>query len=190
MGTREDPPTDAQCAFAHGLGELKQKTHVPNNYKTQICKQFREQMHCPYGSRCQYLHETQALRQGGAADLRYSAVLRMNLEHFATRLQAQASAADEDVFKTLMEKGAKFKNFYPRPRLAVFKDITTTTTTTTTTTSKDPASPALPHAEGECASPLVNSVKCDHLSLLTGNASDNTAPSDEDIISEGEPHQQ
>lgn len=77
-------------------------------------------MFCPYGPRCQFLHESQGLR----GELPYSAVLRMNIQHFGTRLQAQASVEDEDIFKTLMEKGAKFKNFYSRPRLAVFKNLT------------------------------------------------------------------
>ncbi len=68
-----------------------------------------------------------------------------------------------------MEKGAKFKNFYSRPRLGVFKNLT---------------------HKGDCvtSSPVVTSVKYTlDVSFTTGNSSDNTAPSDEDTISEEEP---
>lgn len=44
------------CSFAHGHDELKQKTDVPKNYKTKLCKRFHKQMYCPYGARCQFLH--------------------------------------------------------------------------------------------------------------------------------------
>lgn len=39
------------CAFAHGEHELVSKHHVPNNYKTKMCKQFHEEGYCPYGNR-------------------------------------------------------------------------------------------------------------------------------------------
>ena len=29
-----------KCAFAHGKHEVRQKVHVPHNYKTQICKNY------------------------------------------------------------------------------------------------------------------------------------------------------
>lgn len=32
------------------------KAFVPKNYKTKPCKAFHENMHCIYGSRCQFLH--------------------------------------------------------------------------------------------------------------------------------------
>ena len=49
----------AQCNFAHGKHELRLKTHINLHYKIKTCNQFSEAGFCPYGSRCQYLHETQ-----------------------------------------------------------------------------------------------------------------------------------
>jgi hypothetical protein len=49
----------AKCAFAHGVHELSEKRNLPNNYKTKICKQFHEEMYCPYGSRCLFIHLSQ-----------------------------------------------------------------------------------------------------------------------------------
>lgn len=46
----------SKCAFAHGFEELSEKKHLPNNYKTKICKQFHEELYCSYGSRCQFIH--------------------------------------------------------------------------------------------------------------------------------------
>ncbi|CAD8061248.1 unnamed protein product [Paramecium sonneborni] len=45
-----------QCAFAHGKHEMRQKTHVPHNYKTQVCKNYTKFGYCCYGERCQFKH--------------------------------------------------------------------------------------------------------------------------------------
>lgn len=45
-----------KCMFAHGLKELTEKKHLPQNYKTKVCKQFHEEFYCPYGPRCQFIH--------------------------------------------------------------------------------------------------------------------------------------
>ena len=45
-----------KCAFAHGPGELREKTNILVNYKTKKCKQFFENGYCMYGMRCQFLH--------------------------------------------------------------------------------------------------------------------------------------
>ncbi|CAG9319204.1 unnamed protein product [Blepharisma stoltei] len=44
------------CAFAHGIHELREKTTLPNNYRTKKCKQFYELGYCLYGTRCQFKH--------------------------------------------------------------------------------------------------------------------------------------
>ncbi|EAR94717.3 zinc finger C-x8-C-x5-C-x3-H type protein (macronuclear) [Tetrahymena thermophila SB210] len=44
------------CAFAHGYHEVREKTHLPNNYRTKKCKNFHEIGFCLYGERCQFLH--------------------------------------------------------------------------------------------------------------------------------------
>ena len=46
----------SKCIFAHGSEELTEKKHLPQNYKTKVCKQFHEELYCPYGSRCQFIH--------------------------------------------------------------------------------------------------------------------------------------
>ena len=45
-----------KCAFAHGNVDIRIKNFVATNYKTKKCKQFFENGYCPYGSRCQFLH--------------------------------------------------------------------------------------------------------------------------------------
>lgn len=49
-----------RCAFAHGYDELRQKTHINNNYKTRPCKQFYELGYCMYGKRCQFKHKDES----------------------------------------------------------------------------------------------------------------------------------
>lgn len=48
--------TGMKCRFAHGSSELRPVSRHPK-YKTQPCKTFREQGHCPYGPRCLFIHE-------------------------------------------------------------------------------------------------------------------------------------
>ena len=45
-----------KCSFAHGAHELRRKAHINLHYRTKLCKQFSESHFCPYGQRCQYLH--------------------------------------------------------------------------------------------------------------------------------------
>lgn len=33
------------------------KTDVSQNYKTKLCKKFAANGYCPYGVRCQFIHE-------------------------------------------------------------------------------------------------------------------------------------
>lgn len=46
----------AKCQFAHGLGELRHVVRHPK-YKTTKCKSYWGSGHCPYGSRCRFIHE-------------------------------------------------------------------------------------------------------------------------------------
>lgn len=48
-----------QCSFAHGKNELRKKTHINLHYRTKLCKQFLDNHFCPYGYRCQYLHNAE-----------------------------------------------------------------------------------------------------------------------------------
>lgn len=46
----------AKCQFAHGLAELRHVVRHPK-YKTTKCKSYWGSGHCPYGSRCRFIHE-------------------------------------------------------------------------------------------------------------------------------------
>ena len=39
------------------MHELKQKKDIHKNYKTKQCKRFHKERFCPYGTRCQFLHD-------------------------------------------------------------------------------------------------------------------------------------
>lgn len=39
------------CSYAHGLHELREKTHLNTNYRSKICKLYHRQGGCPYGLR-------------------------------------------------------------------------------------------------------------------------------------------
>ena len=46
-----------QCSFAHGEKELQPKTHLHEKYKTRPCNRYFSEGFCPYGIRCQYIHD-------------------------------------------------------------------------------------------------------------------------------------
>ncbi|GMF44146.1 unnamed protein product [Phytophthora fragariaefolia] len=46
----------AKCQFAHGIAELRHVVRHPK-YKTTKCKSYWGSGHCPYGSRCRFIHE-------------------------------------------------------------------------------------------------------------------------------------
>lgn len=45
-----------KCCFAHGLEELRERTHLNDSYKLKVCKNYHEIGYCKYGQRCQYVH--------------------------------------------------------------------------------------------------------------------------------------
>lgn len=49
-------PFGKTCTFAHGLSELKLKTHISVKYKTKHCEKFYNIGYCSYGHRCQFIH--------------------------------------------------------------------------------------------------------------------------------------
>ena len=36
---------------------MRNKNHVPSKYKTKPCQKFNEEGFCPYGPRCQFVHQ-------------------------------------------------------------------------------------------------------------------------------------
>ena len=45
------------CAYAHGIENLRTKVTNTTAYRTKKCIQFFENGYCPYGSRCQFQHQ-------------------------------------------------------------------------------------------------------------------------------------
>lgn len=54
------------CAFAHGIQELREKTHISTRYRTQQCYHFFELGYCLYGQRCQFKHRAEASTAPGS----------------------------------------------------------------------------------------------------------------------------
>jgi butyrate response factor 1 len=46
-----------KCSFAHSREQLMNKTDVSVLYKTKLCKKFSTTGYCPYGIRCQFIHD-------------------------------------------------------------------------------------------------------------------------------------
>lgn len=45
------------CAFAHGVDELRKKSHVASRYKLAQCQSYHGgRFYCQYGQRCQFAH--------------------------------------------------------------------------------------------------------------------------------------
>jgi hypothetical protein len=82
------------CAFAHGKQELELKNHVPENYKTKVCKQFHEEGFCAYGNRCQFIHLG---IQKKMKKLRYSDTLKESTTQYETRSKASKASGFEDI---------------------------------------------------------------------------------------------
>lgn len=53
------------CCYAHGVHELRSKTHLNSNYKSKICKHFHGEGGCPYGLRYARLTQLPVLPHPG-----------------------------------------------------------------------------------------------------------------------------
>lgn len=100
----------SDCAFAHGEQELVSKHHVPNNYKTKMCKQFHEEGYCPYGNRWQFLH---LIIQKDVKKFNYWDIMSENLYQYQTRSKVISTESLEG----LMINPLKSK------RLSIFEEI-------------------------------------------------------------------
>ena len=45
-----------ECAFAHGIEELRRYSSQSNKCKNRLCKSFNEKSYCLFGKRCNYRH--------------------------------------------------------------------------------------------------------------------------------------
>ncbi|CAG9317254.1 unnamed protein product [Blepharisma stoltei] len=45
-----------KCAFAHGIEELRNKSHKSAKPKIPGCKMYQDKGYCIYGSKCQFSH--------------------------------------------------------------------------------------------------------------------------------------
>lgn len=93
------------CAYAHGVENLRSKVTNTTAYRTKKCIQFFENGYCPYGSRCQFQHQ-----------------LKNNIVN---------NPYDNDMsYKKILEIISKIENvrnikkLVDKPRLDVFKEIT------------------------------------------------------------------
>jgi len=84
------------CAFAHGINEIRQKAITTTNYKTKKCKQFFENGYCSYGTRCQFLHH-----------------LTENSQNFSYK----------KVISDLIDPKISSFEIIPRPRLKTFENL-------------------------------------------------------------------
>ena len=46
-----------KCSFAHGRRHMMVKTDVSVLFKTKLCKKYSTNGYCPYGIRCQFIHD-------------------------------------------------------------------------------------------------------------------------------------
>lgn len=108
----------ADCCFAHGRDELRNKTLFNYFYKTKVCKHFHKNGFCPYASRCQYFHfKTNQIYQELLDSLEKKLLIRMN-EDINSNLHAILDKSERNlgrlpVFKQFVAIDAK-KSLYER----------------------------------------------------------------------------
>ena len=93
------------CAYAHGIENLRSKVTNTTAYRTKKCKQFFENGYCPYGSRCQFQHQ-----------------LKNNIVNNPYDIGMSYKKILEIISK--IENIKNIKKLVEKPRLNVFKEIT------------------------------------------------------------------
>ena len=92
------------CAYAHGIENLRSKVTNSTAYRTRKCIQFFENGYCPYGSRCQFQHQLQSNIVNNPYDRKKT---------YKKILDTVSKIENVDNIKKLIGK----------PRLDVFKEI-------------------------------------------------------------------
>jgi hypothetical protein len=92
------------CAYAHGIENLRSKVTNSTSYRTRKCFQFFETGYCPYGSRCQFQHQlkTNIINNPYDRKMTYKKIL-------------------ETISK--LENVKNIKKLIEKPRLTIFKEI-------------------------------------------------------------------
>ena len=93
------------CAYAHGIENLRSKVTNTTAYRTKKCIQFFENGYCPYGSRCQFQHQ-----------------LKNNIINNPYDRQMSYKKILEIISKT--ENIKNIRKLVEKPRLNIFKEIT------------------------------------------------------------------
>jgi len=67
------------CAYAHGIENLRSKVTNSEFYRTKNCVSFFEKGFCPYGNRCQFRHglKTNIINNPYEKNMSYSKTLKM-----------------------------------------------------------------------------------------------------------------
>ena len=92
------------CAYAHGIENLRVKVTNTTAYRTKKCKQFFEIGYCPYGNRCQFAHHLKDNIMNNPYDNKMS---------YQKILEIISKIENIKNIKKLVEK----------PRLKIFKEI-------------------------------------------------------------------
>ena len=92
------------CAYAHGIENLRSKVTNSTAYRTKKCNQFFENGYCPYGSRCQFQHQ-----------------LKSNIINNPYDRKMTYKKILETISK--MENVENIKKLIEKPRLKIFKEI-------------------------------------------------------------------
>ena len=93
------------CAYAHGIENLRSKVTNTTAYRTKKCIQFFENGYCPYGNRCQFQHQ-----------------LKNNIINNPYDNEMSYKKILEIISK--IENVRNVKKLVEKPRLDVFKEIT------------------------------------------------------------------
>lgn len=92
------------CAYAHGVENLRSKVTNTTAYRTRKCNQFFEKGYCPYGSRCQFMHQ-----------------LKSNIVNNPYDRKMTYKKVLETISK--LENVDNIKKLIGKPRLQIFKEI-------------------------------------------------------------------
>ena len=93
------------CAYAHGIENLRSKVTNTTAYRTKKCIQFFENGYCPYGNRCQFQHQ-----------------LKNNIVNNPYDRGMSYNKILEIISK--IENIRNIKKLVEKPRLNIFKEIT------------------------------------------------------------------